>query len=556
MATITRVERTATSRTVDTGAIGRASAGFDALAQATTAVAASQERIEVASAKAEVAKANSDLNLGYRERFNENKRSFENDPKAGQDAFNNSLDSLSQSTRGSLTSDRAKTMFDTTSLKIQEQYKAKRIDWEDKRITANVFKNIEQTLESGVSQAYQAGKDGDFDAFITNLGISQDVIVAASGTVSPDKIEELSQKNTSGQVKALMDGLIRDNVEQAIPLIESGRLDEFTTQQERDKFTDKAVKKVKNIAASLEKMRLNQPFAWLQETTGATAPEIRLNDPNTLEDRSEFVATQRELHPDTDIPLLSENEVKDITRAIDNASPDEITGILDVLNTAAPIGFADDMAEQLFADKPSYGIAMSMVGQDAIASRDIIRGQQIIDAKSIPLPTDGAIVAAINEQLRNAIGDPNMVKQIAQATKALYAAKVFDDGSDDPSRIDDNSSIFEEALKSVIGDVAEINDNKTVTFRDSQNRTVEADDFEDAFDDMTDSDFGRTRQILPLVGGKLADAEFIKRWGKLVAIGDGSYRIHLRTNNTYMTDRQGNPYVFDFKAIYNSNLKE
>ena len=114
-----------------------------------------------------------------------------------------------------------------------------------------------------------------------------------------------------------------------------------------------------------------------------------------------------------------------------------------------------------------------------------------------------------------------------------------------------DTDLYKNAIREVVGDIATIGEAKTFTFRDANNSVVTADDFEDRFDDLEDADFFATDQFFPQVGGEAVTTDFIKEWGKLVPIGDGIYNIHLRTTNQYMTDANGDPYVFNFKDIYN-----
>lgn len=550
MAKIQRVQRQVVANTVDPSAIGRAQAPFQQAAQVAGAFAQQAERVEIASAKAEVALANSQLNGKYRTAFNNNKSTFQNDPNGSSDAFNRTIDEITNDTMNGLTTDRAKQLFSQTSLQMKDGYTNKHIDWQDRQTKANVFKNLEETTNSTAVQAYEAGKASDFDAFMTNMQVSQDLIVASAGAVSPENIQKISDSSRKAQVDGFMDGMTRNNPVEALALIESGRIDDLVTPQEKDILTDKASNRIKNQAATQAKLLRDNPLEFL-ETQGAVVPEIELTDPQSFLDRAEFVTAQRTLNPNIDIPMFRPEEVKVLSRTIEKGNATEITGLLAQLNINAPEEFMDDMSEQLFNESPSYGVALSLIGQDPKTSRDIIRGQQLINEKAVEVPSDGQVVSAINAKLGSAIQDPQTIRQVSQAVKAGFAVSAFESGVDDTTSIEDNDEIFSKVLKNVVNDVATIHGSTAVTFRDIDNKIVSADEFKDAFDDLTDDSFSKVGQDLPYVGGEQVDADFIKEWGRLISVSDGKYNIHIRTENTYLTNAKGGRYVLDFKSIYN-----
>ena len=552
MAKITRVQRTAVSSTVDPQAISRAAQTGEIVAGAFGALAERQERLEIASSKAEVAKANSELNLSYRETYNENRRTYEADPKAGQDSFNNTLNTISSDAKKNLTSDRARSLFDQTSLKIQEQYKAKRIDWEDKQITANVFTDIESASESYDNQAYANGKAGDVDAFFTGLQTSQDIIVAASGAVdSQEKLASVNDNLMKGQADAFIDGMIRDNPTDIEAVVQSGRLNDLYTPQERDSILDKANQRVENNIAADEKLRKNDVYAWL-ESKGHGAPSVNIDDPQSIMDRINFVNDKKETLG-MDIPILSKDEVEGINEFVSKAKPSDSARLMQGISMATPQESYQEMAGAVFEKNQAYGAAMSIADERPDVSTKIVSGSKRLKEGTVQVPAKNIILTAYNDAMGKAITDPAARKFAYEAFKSYYADYAFDNNVTDTSMMDSDGA--EKAFKETIGEVVKYNEGDALSFRGKDGVFVSPEDFnnqvDDLFSDSSVLNIAFYQNDRPrTVSGEEIDYSTLKGNAQLQSIGDGLYWVKLFDEIT--VDKSGNNFVLNMKEISGS----
>lgn len=555
MARITQVERKFTASTVDAGAIDRAAQPFEQAAKVLGAVAEQKERVEVASAKSEVALKNAKMTRDLDSSFRETQALFAQDPTASMADFEVKVDSQINATVSGMNTDRSRSLMSSSAELIKQKYLSAHDRWEEGQIEKNILTDIDKTANDYAEQSYEAGKSGNLQQYLNIQGMTNDVLVASSEVVGADQLSKISDTTRKDNAVNFMAGMTRNSPSQALSVLNSGKLGEIFTKREIDKLKDNAERKATTLLKADLQLRRDNPMRWL-ETNGSTPPEIDFADPRSFQDRADYVTRQRELHPAMNIPMLRNEEADALQAILKKSNPQQASETLQSIAINSPEGFMDDIAFQLFNKKPEYGAALSLSQQAPVISRDILRGEQLIASKSVVVPTDSSLMQSeVWADLGNAIGEPTTRRQILTATKSLYTSRMFDAGKSDTKDID--TDILEAALKDVVGDVGEINNAKVVTFRGLNNQVVTADDFEDAFDDMTDEDILKTGQSLPYSGGKQVDMDFVREWGRLVAVQDGKYRVHLVVSgneimdNTYLTNEDGSPYVLDFKEVYN-----
>ena len=247
MGAIQKVRRQVIASTVDAGAIGRAQQPFQQGARVLSAFAQKQEEVDIASAKSEVAKANAQLNRQYNDQYDKNTVEFQGDPtKASQDLEARFAEST-QAINETLTSERAKQLFASTSLDMSSRYKLKHDSWADIQVRKNAVTDIDTTATEYSDQAYEAGSKGDFDQYIAIQAMTNDVVIAANGVVAEGELGKISTETTKDNAMQYVAGMTRVDPEQAISLVDSGKLDEVFSLEERDGLKDAANVRKKEI---------------------------------------------------------------------------------------------------------------------------------------------------------------------------------------------------------------------------------------------------------------------------------------------------------------------
>lgn len=244
MARVTRVRRKVLPDLVDPNAIGRAAQTGQIIGGALGAIAEQRQRLEQASAKSEVAKANASATRAFQATFDNNRITFQNDPIGGAKDFELKIEQETKAIRDGLTSDVSKRMFDDSVVSIKSQYNLKRDSWQVQQVSSNVFSNISDASDSYANQAFVAGGTVDFDNLQTVLTNYNDIVIASGSALSAENMQRLNESGTRAIIDSFLLGAIKEQPEDAITLIESGRLDDMLTPEERLIFEDKAFKEV------------------------------------------------------------------------------------------------------------------------------------------------------------------------------------------------------------------------------------------------------------------------------------------------------------------------
>lgn len=310
MARVTRVARKNFASTVDAGAISRAAQTGQTIASAVGAVAQQQERLEQASAKSEVAKANAAATRTFQATFDNNRIAFQKNPVGGAKDFESNIDTETSAIRDTLTSDLSKRMFDESVVSIKSQYQGKRDKWQVQQVSSNVFSNISEASDSYANQAFVAGGVGDFDNLQTVLTNYNDIVVASGEALSPENMKRLNESGTKAIVDSFLLGAIKEQPEDAITLLESGRLDDLLSPEERVSFGNKAFKESeRQEKVSIEEDELLQSQNYFEQMV---AIETGLNTPSV--DDIVAAVTSGDID-ESDGERLIKSLTKDITKA-------------------------------------------------------------------------------------------------------------------------------------------------------------------------------------------------------------------------------------------------
>lgn len=244
MARITPVQRQFVATTVDEGAVNRAYQTGQTIAGTLSAFASRQERLEIASAKAEVAKANADATRSFYSALENNKLTFGKNPTASTNDFENILNSEMKRISDGLTSERAKSLFSESMINLKNQYQLKHDTWVTTQTTSNVFSNLSSAGESYASQATMAGASGDLNQLREIASNYNDVVIASGDALAPEQISKLNSSGQKQIVENFLYGAITERPDDALDLIESGAFNEMLAPEEILSFEKKAYAEV------------------------------------------------------------------------------------------------------------------------------------------------------------------------------------------------------------------------------------------------------------------------------------------------------------------------
>ena len=535
------IQRDPVTSIASTGGIQRAQQLVSA-GEAVQQFSNQRQKIKDSAADLEIAKKNSELNVRLNKSFNDLKKSFQNDPFKGQETFNGEIDNVINDVAGSM-SEAAKDKFLGQSYKYADTYKIKSDNWANTQNTANIFTNYQESVGNYEQQFYAAGKDLDEESFTTAMASYTGNLGLYSSAIDPKQLQEFNERDKSKFVNLYLEGATRTDPTRAAQMLNSGQFDDFLNQQQKDELKNGILNQVLNNTNAELKTKRQQPYAYLATQGDPVAPIDMTNRQelsNSLMDRQEYVDT-RTVQNGVDLQFLTpqeENQFMQITNSEDaDTAIDFMTGLsLSTTNTSE-----NKIAQQIAKKDAVAAAAFSMSGQNQQLAKDMIIGRQLLKDKSVAIDyKDKDMVAKIQDDYGDSIQDPVLLGQIVKATKAAYATSVYRGQSD-------NSDTYEDILKQVLGDSAEVNGYQTPTFIKDDGQALDSGIFEDLYEDMTLEQMEQTGQPKLAMPNELDN---YKKYGRLLPVGNGQYNILMTTTNRFVADESGNVYTLDMKNLY------
>lgn len=231
---------------VDTGA--GASAGLLATVAGETAdvLQKRQEALDVSDAN----NALLDFQIGAREDFNKHKTTFAADPANKTEVFREQLTNRLNNTLSGITNSRVRQLVSAGSAGVIQQQSLKEVDWANTQRAEVAVANTEALINKSAISARNL-EPTDFDGFTE---VMNDLLFAVSTTapfvVGSSEIAELNKNAVKSVKTGRYFGLLDDNPDIAVGLLENGFFDDVYDPKEITEFTKKAKDRFKNLQES------------------------------------------------------------------------------------------------------------------------------------------------------------------------------------------------------------------------------------------------------------------------------------------------------------------
>jgi hypothetical protein len=374
----------------------------------------------------------------------------------------------------------------------------------------------------------------------------------AAGTITQNEAVELLDNNIKSIYSQRAQKLINeDNTEEAKLFAEENKeelgVDGF--QAVMDTVARKEDLRRKQ-AKKLDKLRLSDPWSYIEQVDSEPVPLINFNDAasisDNLDDRVEYVENKSKQYG-TNLPILTNTERDAFIRSLENDNLDVITNSLNEL----AINITDEqqslIAQDIFANKPAFGVAISIADEAPTLSSSIISGDRAMRDKIVTMPSENNMRNSFLDKAGKAISQPQFREAALNAIRSVYADKAVKNNINDTS-IDEN--LIETSIEELFGDIIEVNDSEVVGFRRNDGSFIPEDDFQDLFEDLDEKQIFRAHggDIPRIANGDPLDLDDLKQ-ANLVVVGDGLYAINLF--NEFAVNKNGDPFVLNLKKIHN-----
>lgn len=334
----------------------------------------------------------------------------------------------------------------------------------------------------------------------------------------------------------------------ALPLDEQGRqLREMdrrgTTTRSTLERQDALIKAYSNLATLVNQG--NGLAAAAQ--AGAILDPLPLNfrDASTLSARAAQadVASQWAGQP---ISPLLDSEADALGAAVDQASPGEVSDLLRSLHDGFGSEQAGVVTSQIAPKRPELAVALSVVPDDPITSRDIILGARLMRETPDVKPQKDDRISAVENVYGNLFtaDSAGALNAYMEAGTALYAARRIPGGD-----LTFDGDVFEQALRDVSGGPVEINGRMILPPVPG----MEEDAVEDLLESLTDEDltgFGNGSPIF-MDGAPftvdLFDRPIFHNDAQLITSGPGRYLIFIEGLG-YVQSSRGGAYELNLGA--------
>lgn len=553
MGRITRYKRDQFNSSVDLGAINREVSVANSFSRAMAVGAEIAEKHQKAKDLAFVNEHSMKLERNLRQKIDVWQKNNEQDPMGKQPQLEEMLNSEVDSYLQIDASSDAKESLRRMSQKMIGSSMIGADEWAKNQNIKNVGASIERTAEGLYLDAYN---NRDFDS-LSDLSKKKDsTVFSGSLTLSKESLDNFNQTMSKGLVVNTFEGVIEDNrLTEAQAKLDSGEFDESLGAEAKKKIQN-MINRQKSLNENKEKklksLKKKNSYDYLLaigETGGFEQIDFLNSTDKSFQKRQSYIEAMNEKH-DLDLPLFT-NEEEDnlINKMLAKADENQKLGIMQKLNNSLLPEQFNSFSEQIYKKEPALGIALSLSGDDEATTKRIIRGQEIIKNKTMPVDSEKNLLTEFQAEMGNAIGDQDFVRNVFEAVKADWVTKKYQ--KNEPADVIDDD--FKESMKSILGPVLEVNGKKTLSFKGRDNKYVDQDDFEDILDNFDNAFFEKHKIGLPTLatGEKVSSIEDILERATFEPIGEGVYRVLVPGygGQQFLLDESGRPWDLDIKTI-------
>lgn len=490
--------------------------------------------------------------------FNGWKKDNESNPVGQGEGLDEKLNLLGDDLFKDAPSKRAKELVGNFVSQERVRYQGYGSNWSESQNTANVVIKTESAAKGLNLVAFNNEDPLQINAYLSQV---ENTVAANSEILPVDVLVKQADTMKTGVITASVRGALdRDDMEGASELLANEDYQEILGVDGIQKLQNEIDKKVafeEKRAVRLNNMKTSKPWDYIAEVGGNdNLQPFDFSKPSeSFRKREQGVSDANEQH-NIDLPFLSDSEVDAFSKTFQDNTPEIQVGLLQTIDMSADPDLYDDIAAQLFPKNPSAAAAMSISIDSPRTAQAILKGQQLINTKSAPVPKETAFNQVYFDKISNSIEDPQLRSFARDAVKALYVQMAFESGTVGEGGVvastvsDVDTTLFDDAYMQVMGDTVNINDKQSLTFRTTTGEVLSGDDFEDLFDDMTESDIVKSSVSMPMFGGDHSDLDTIKEYTQPITVGDGQYYLRMKTSNEYLTDIDGEPYILDMKELH------
>ena len=451
--------------------------------------------------------------------------------------------------------------------------------WVDQ--ASRISLDFNNSIQNHESREYQAKTEQDFRASVAN--INEDI---ASNFLEPNKIDE-GINRLQQTVIAFSDvkGLGPEARKQALVNAESGAHQSVIIQnlnnnrddvaqeyfnRNKSKMTVDDAQRVNQLFkrkdAKLTQIRSRDPWEYFAEVGELKAVKgfvpVDFSSADSLEQRNKFVnetSKKNNFNPDK-VTFLNQAEEAQVIETLNGSNSVQATSLMRDISLNAEPEVMVKISDQIFKNDPGLGIAMSISKDDFEAANQIVAGRRLLIDDKIKGTATGQqpaltsrnseVIEAFDAIVENSISDKNLRVRMREAVYAHYFKGQFD-ANENLSLLDEDK--FRESFDVIQGEMAEINDQRTFSFRLADKKGqlpvfVEPDELEDTVHDFNDESFQATHNDVPrTVDGQPFDIEKANDRVKLITYSDGKYQMQV--DDKILLNKDGTPFIVDMKKM-------
>lgn len=438
---------------------------------------------------------------------------------------------------------------------LESQFTRRAITFEANQSFENNVQNLDQTQTNYEELA--SNTDSPIDDLLVSF--TEDIVpfVAAIGDVA--KGEEIQQAGSKAIVEQRVNRFLeQSNFDAARGLIEQDEFGDFFDAKERTALREKinrGEKTLRDRTTKLMKQRFTDPWRFQEAFDDERTSPVDLTNQSRLpalsqilSERMDFIQRKNE-QLGINLPLLDKDEEENFLQTVNQVrrNPQEAAALLSNIVGGITDEQQNMLSEQIFAADAPLGVSISLADERPDLAQNILNGAKVIKDKLAPMPASSQLDEAIFEQIADAIQVPQFRDASRQAIIALYADRAFKE-ADDIKDLD--TGRVEDVVEDLFGPKIDVNDSKVFGFRGLDGRFIDEDDFEDAFEDLTEASIMAVHNDVPrLADGTPLPLEDLKDSAQLFMAGDGEYGILLF--DEFAVDKNGNRFFLNMKEIVN-----
>ncbi len=372
--------------------------------------------------------------------------------------------------------------------------------------------------------------------------LSSEIAMAERFGLDEEKTELQKIKRIQNQVNEFVKKPLKQNVKDlmdmnsALMAGESNDLDKINAMRSAFEVKSKSLKE--------------DPYAWLEQSGWWDGQIITTNMTGDMEDALNQRRSIRESvlsKEGVQIPLFKPEEINELAISLSRANPEQKIGVINNIVSQLEDSEIPIAAAQIAPKSETITAAMINAQYSPDVSRDILLGE----SREVPVASKKEFLAEFMSGMGTSIQDEELRQNSMAAIEALYKEKVFQNG-DESGVID--SDLFEESIEQVLGPIAEISDNKVLSFRTSSGAYLSADDFEDMVDDLDREVILKTHDDVPRAAdGSELDIEDLIDRGRIIATGDGLY-VFKDELGAHAQNKNGGVFEINLREIYNYKI--